>query len=365
MDQEFKRIGVLTSGGDAPGMNAVIRAVTLRALEEGIEVYGIRSGYKGLLKETMEPLTANSVAGLTAQSGTILWSARSLEFSTPEGVKRAAENCRKNGIDALIVIGGDGTFRGGTDMTLAGIPTIGIPGTIDNDITATDYTIGFDTAMNSVLYNVDCLHNTCESHKRCNVVEVMGRHCGQIALETGIASGAVATVIPEIPFDEDDFFRRIKLLRDSGKRSMLVIVAEGCVTEDGKPYGEYLTDRINQECGLDTKYEIKAQFCRLAHTVRGGTPNLRDRTTATEMGCRAVELLLEGKSDRVVVMRKGKVVDIDIRWALAADRMYKKKLEDGDLDPFNAEEIDAMKALVRAREREVAKRYMIGIYCAK
>ena len=365
MEKKFRRIGVLTSGGDAPGMNAAVRAVTLRALEEGVEVYGIRSGYSGLLNEEMEPLSANSVAGLTARSGTALWSDRCLEFATPEGVKRAAENCRKHGIDALIVIGGDGTFRGGTDMTLAGIPTIGIPGTIDNDITATDYSIGFDTAMNSVLYNVDCLHNTCESHKRCNVVEVMGRHCGQIALETGIASGAVATVIPEVPFDEAEFFERVKKLREDGKRSMLVIVAEGCVTKDGEPYGEYLTDRMNEECGLDTEYEIKTQFCRLAHTVRGGIPNLRDRTTATEMGCRAVELLLEGKSDRVVAVRHGEVVDLDIRWALAADRMYKKKLKDGDLDPFTAEELDAMKALVRERERGIAKRYMVATYCAK
>lgn len=365
MEKKVRRIGVLTSGGDAPGMNAAVRAVALRALEEGIEVYGIRSGYSGLLKEKMEPLTSNSVEGLTAKSGTYLWSDRCLEFATPEGVKRAAENCRKHGIDALIVVGGDGTFRGGTDMTLAGIPTIGIPGTIDNDITATDYSIGFDTAMNSVLYNVDCLHNTCESHKRCNVVEVMGRHCGQIALETGIASGAVATVIPEIPFDEEAFFQRVKTLRDGGKRSMLVIVAEGCVTKDGEPYGEYLTDRMNEECGLDTRYEIKTQFCRLAHTVRGGTPNLRDRTTATEMGCRAVELLIEGKSDRVVAVRNGKIVDLDIRWALSVDRMYKKKLKDGELDAFTADEISEMKALAREREERIVNRYKIATYCAK
>ena len=365
MATKFKKIGILTSGGDAPGMNAAVRAVTLRALEEGIEVCGIRSGYSGLLYEKFEAMTPNSVAGLTAQSGTALWSDRCLEFATPEGVKRAADNCRKNGIEALIVIGGDGTFRGGTDMTLAGIPTIGLPGTIDNDITATDYTIGFDTAMNTVLYNIDCLHNTCESHKRCNVVEVMGRNCGQIALETGIASGAVGTVIPEQPFDEEGFIARIKALRDSGKRSMLVVVSEGCFTEEGKPYGEYLAKRINKECGLDTDYEIETKFCRLAHIVRGGVPTLRDRLYATEMGCRAVELLLEGKSDRVVGVRKGEIVDLDIRWALAVDRMYKKKLKDGDLDKFTAEEIEAMKALVKERETEIEAQYKIANYCAK
>lgn len=365
MATKFKRIGILTSGGDAPGMNAAVRAVTLRALEEGIEVCGIRSGYFGLLHEQWEVMTPNSVAGLTAQSGTVLWSDRCLEFATPEGVKHAAENCRKNGIEALVVIGGDGTFRGGTDMTLAGIPTIGLPGTIDNDITATDYTIGFDTAMNTVLYNIDCLHNTCESHKRCNVVEVMGRNCGQIALETGIASGAVGTVIPEQPFDEEGFMARIKELRKSGKRSMLVVVSEGCFTEDGKPYGEYLAKRINKECGLETEYCIETKFCRLAHVVRGGVPTLRDRLYATEMGSRAVELLLEGKSDRVVGIRHGKVVDLDIRWALAVDRMYKKKLKDGDLDSFTAEEIDAMKALVAERKTEIAEQYKITNYCAR
>ena len=365
MAKKFRRIGILTSGGDAPGMNAAVRAVALRALEEGIEVYGIRSGYAGLLSDTMELLTPNLVAGLTSHSGTALWSVRCLEFATPEGVAKAAETCRKNEIDALIVIGGDGTFRGGTDMTLAGIPTIGIPGTIDNDITATDYTIGFDTAMNTVLYTADCLQNTCESHKRCSVIEVMGRNCGLIALETGIAVGAVGTVIPEQPFDEEGFIARIKSLRDSGKRSMLVIVSEGCFTEDGKPYGEYLAKRINKECGLDTEYDIETKFCRLAHIARGGVPTLTDRLTATEMGCRAVELLLEGKSDRVVAVRHGEIVDLDIRWALAVDRMYKKKLKDGDLDPFTAEEVDAMRALVKEREQEIADRYKVANYCAK
>lgn len=365
MANQFRRIGILTSGGDAPGMNAAVRAVALRALEAGIEVYGIRNGYAGLLNEQMEILTLNMVAGLTEQSGTALWSARCLEFATPEGVQRAAFNCRKHGIDALIVIGGDGTFRGGTDMTLAGIPTIGIPGTIDNDITATDYTIGFDTAMNTVLYNTDCLQNTCESHQRCNVIEVMGRNCGLIALETGIASGAVGTVIPEKEFDEEEFIARIKKLRSLGKRSMLVLVAEGCLTADGEPYGEYLTKRINSECGLKTKYQIETKFCRLAHIARGGVPTLRDRLIATELGCRAVELLLEGKSDRIVAVRHGEIVDIDIRWALTVDRMYKNKLKDGDLEPFTAEELYAMRALVAERKEEIDHRYRVALYCAK
>ncbi|MBO5270358.1 MAG: 6-phosphofructokinase, partial [Clostridia bacterium] len=202
------------------------------------------------------------------------------------------------------------------------------------------------------------------SHQRCNVVEVMGRNCGQIALETGIASGAVATVIPEQPFDEDAFIEKIKLLREKGKRSMLVIVSEGCFTEEGKPYGEYLAKRINKECGLDTEWEIETKFCRLAHIVRGGVPTLRDRLYATEMGCKAVELLMEGKSNRVVAVRHGEVVDIDIVWALAADRMYKNKLKDGDLDPFTAEEIDAMKALCEERREEIAAEYRVANYCA-
>jgi 6-phosphofructokinase 1 len=363
--KQIKRIGVLTSGGDAPGMNAAVRAVTLRALQEGIEVLGIRSGYAGLLNEDMEPLTIEKVSCLASESGTKLWTHRCLEFNSKEGVRRAVENCHKHGIDALIVIGGDGTFRGGTDMTLNGIPTIGIPATIDNDITATDYTIGFDTAMNTVLYNADCLQNTCESHRRCNVIEVMGRHCGAIALKTGIATGAVGTVIPEQPFDEDGFIERIKGLRDAGKRAMIVIVSEGCFTEDGKPYGEYLTKRINQECGLDTPYEIETKFCRLAHIVRGGVPTLRDRLNATVMGTRAVELLLEGKSNRALAKRHGEIVDNDILWGLAVDSMYKNKLKEGALDRFSEEEIEAMHALIQERKDYIAKFYKIANSYAK
>jgi 6-phosphofructokinase 1 len=365
MARRINCIGILTSGGDAPGMNAAIRAVTRTAIYNGLKVKGIYRGYKGLITNEIKDFKTENVSNIVQQGGTILKTARCPEFKTEEGRAEAWKNICEHGIDALIVIGGDGTFRGGTDMTLAGIPTIGLPGTIDNDITATDYTIGFDTAMNTVLYNIDCLHNTCESHRRCNVVEVMGRNCGQIALETGIASGAVGTVIPEQPFDEEGFIARIKALREGGKRSMLVVVSEGCFTEEGKPYGEYLAKRINKECGLDTDYEIETKFCRLAHIVRGGVPTLRDRLYATEMGCRAVELLLEGKSDRVVGVRKGEIVDLDIRWALAVDRMYKKKLKDGDLDKFTAEEIEAMKALVKERETEIEAQYKIANYCAK
>ena len=193
---KFRKIGILTSGGDAPGMNAVIRAVTRKALKQGVEPVGIIGGYSGLIKENLMPLSTTSVSNIITNGGTMLYSDRCDEFKTEEGMQKAVATCKKFNIDAIVAIGGDGTFRGATDLTLHGIPAIGVTGTIDNDITATDYTVGFDTAMNTVLEAVDRLRDTCESHARCDVVEVMGRDCGQIALMTGIASGAVAVCIP-------------------------------------------------------------------------------------------------------------------------------------------------------------------------
>ncbi len=361
--QKFRRIGVLTSGGDAPGMNAAIRAITRKALEQGVEVMGIIGGYSGLINENIIPLTTGAVSNIITHGGTILYSNRCKEFETEEGMQKAVDTCKKYNIDAVVAIGGDGTFRGATDLTLRGIPAIGVTGTIDNDITATDYTVGFDTAMNTVLEAVDRLRDTCESHARCDVVEVMGRDCGQIALMTGIASGAVAVCIPEIPFNEEEAIEKIKSAKAAGKRGMIVVVSEGVFVDDGNgskvPYGEVLRGKIEEQTGVETK------FARLAHVVRGGSPTLRDRLTATKMGVAAVELLLAGKSNRVVVEDDGEITDLDILFALTTDRMYKNKLKDGDLEKFSAEEIDAMKVIRDKRTKEIAALYKMAYEICK
>ncbi len=355
---KYRRIGVLTSGGDAPGMNAAIRAITRKALEQGVEVMGIIGGYSGLLNENIIPLTTGAVSNIITHGGTILYSDRCIEFKTEEGMQRAIATCRKYNIDAIVAIGGDGTFRGATDLTIRGIPTIGVTGTIDNDITATDYTVGFDTAMNTVLEAVDRLRDTCESHARCDVVEVMGRDCGQIALMAGIASGAVAVCIPEIPFDEELAIEKIKSAKAHGKRGMIVIVSEGVTEIDANgnkiPYGELLRKRIEERTGVETK------FARLAHIVRGGSPSLRDRLTATEMGVKAVDLLLEGKSNLVVIEEDGEIKSLDIVFALTTDRMYKGKLKEGDLDRFSAEEIEEMKKICAKRTTEIQTLYKMA-----
>ncbi len=355
---KYRRIGVLTSGGDAPGMNAAIRAITRKALEQGVEVMGIIGGYSGLLNENIIPLTTGAVSNIITHGGTILYSDRCIEFKTEEGMQRAIATCRKYNIDAIVAIGGDGTFRGATDLTIRGIPTIGVTGTIDNDITATDYTVGFDTAMNTVLEAVDRLRDTCESHARCDVVEVMGRDCGQIALMAGIASGAVAVCIPEIPFDEELAIEKIKSAKAHGKRGMIVIVSEGVTETDANgnkiPYGELLRKRIEERTGVETK------FARLAHIVRGGSPSLRDRLTATEMGVKAVDLLLEGKSNLVVIEEDGEIKSLDIVFALTTDRMYKGKLKEGDLDRFSAEEIEEMKKICAKRTTEIQTLYKMA-----
>ena len=348
---KFRKIGILTSGGDAPGMNAAVRAVARKAMDENIEVMGIYGGYAGLIDGHIEPLGPRSVSNIIARGGTMLYSNRCLEFKTEEGMRTAVETCRKNEIDAIVAMGGDGTFRGATDLSNRGIPTIGVPCTIDNDITATDYTIGFDSAMNTTLGMLDCLRDTCESHARCNVVEVMGRDCGAIALNTALAAGAVAAVIPEIPFDEAELIARIKAMVEAKKRSFLVVVSEGVLTADGKKYGEVLTPKIEAETGVETR------FARFAHIVRGGAPSMRDRFTATRMGVHAVELLLEGKSNLVVTEVDGKIDSLDINYALIADRFYKNKLKPGDLDSFTAEQVESMKELAAKRAEELSSVY--------
>ncbi len=345
--KEFKRIGVLTSGGDAPGMNAAIRAVTRTALARGVEVMGIYRGYSGLINGDIRPLGLRDVSNCINHGGTMLYSDRCPEFKTEEGMKKAVDTCRRFGIDGIVAIGGDGTFRGATELTHYGVPCVGLPGTIDNDITSTDETIGFDTAMNTVIEMVDRLRDTCESHARCNVVEVMGRGAGDIALNTAIASGATAAVIPEFPFDENAVIEKMKHSKKLGKRNFIVIVSEGV----GHDLGPTLTKKIESETGIETR------FARLAHVVRGGTPTLRDRVLSSRMGEFAVGQLLMGRSDIVVCTRKGAIVSCDINYALVLDRMYKGKLKDGDLAPFTEAEISEMRAFCEEKRASLASLY--------
>ena len=348
MGNKFRKIGVLTSGGDAPGMNAAVRAVTRAALARGVEVVGIYGGYRGLIHDDMIELKARNVSNIISRGGTFLYSDRCLEFKTEEGMQKAIENCKKHGIDGIVAIGGDGTFRGATDLSVHGIPTIGIPGTIDNDITATENTIGFDTAMNTVLEMCDRLHDTCESHARCNVVEVMGRGAGDIALNTAIALGAVAVVIPEVPFDADACIEKIRALRADGKRHFLVIVSEGV-----EKFAEGFAKRIEAETGVETK------FARLAHVVRGGSPTLADRTLATRMGVHAVEQLLDGKSNLILCQKNSKIVTYDILYSQCLDRMYKGTLKEGMLEKFSEDEINDMKAEIEQKKKDIAALYTL------
>ena len=346
MSAEFRKIAVLTSGGDAPGMNAAVRAVVNSALRRGVEVYGLMRGYSGLLEDDMKILTPKDVANIAPLGGTILYSDRCLEFKTPEGMAKALKNCEKNNIDGIVAIGGDGTFRGATDLSDHGIPTIGIPGTIDNDITSTDNSIGFDTAMNTVIAMADRLRDTCESHARCNVIEVMGRNAGDIAIQTGIACGAVAVVILEAPFDEEACMAKISRMRDAGQRSFLVMVAEGV-----ENFSEGLAKRIQEKTGVETK------FARLAHVVRGGAPTLRDRLLAAKMGDAAVDALFEGKSNLVICERQDRIISMNIQFALAMDKMYKGKLKDGDLDKFTKDEIAIMEERCEEKRASFKKLY--------
>ena len=347
--KNFRKIGVLTSGGDAPGMNAAVRAVTRTALSHGVEVVAIFRGYSGLIDKDVKNFAVRDVSNIVNKGGTALYSDRCLEFKTPEGMAKALETCKELEIDGIVAIGGDGTFRGATDLTAHGIPCIGIPGTIDNDITSTDYTIGFDTAMNTVVEIIDKLRDTCESHARCNVVEVMGRGAGDIALNTGIASGATAVVIPEFPHDDDAIIEKIKAGKALGKRNFIVVVSEGV----GSDYGPAMAKRIEAETGVETK------FARLAHIVRGGNPSLRDRVTASKMGVFAVEELLRGRSNLVICERDGKLISTDIKYALVLDRMYKGTLKEGDLDAFTPGEIEQMKLDIQRRQNRMLELYTV------
>ena len=305
MAKKVETIGVLTSGGDAPGMNAAIRAVVRKALSQGLKVKGVSQGYKGLLNEEIEDLHPWSVSDIISKGGTILYTARCAEFRTEEGQDRGAEICRKHGIDGLVVIGGDGSFNGAKQLAARGINTIGVPGTIDLDIACTDYTIGFDTAVNTAMEAIDKVRDTSTSHERCSIIEVMGRNAGYIALWCGIANGAEDILLPErYDYDEQKLINNIINNRKRGKKHHIIINAEGI------GHSTSMARRIEAATGVETRATI------LGHLQRGGSPTCRDRVYASMMGAYAADLLAEGKSNRVVGFKNGEYVDFDIAEAL-------------------------------------------------
>ena len=318
MAKEIKTIGVLTSGGDAPGMNAAVRAVVRTALSKGIKVKGIERGYNGLLHNEMRDMDLRSVSEIIHRGGTVLYTARCLEFLTKEGQEQGAQCCRDNGIDALVVVGGDGSFKGARALANLGIPCIGIPGTIANDIACSEYTIGYDTAMNTAVEMVDKLRDTTQSHDRCSVVEVMGRHAGYIALNVGIATGAIATLIPERPYDlERDILDRMSFTQKTGKKHFIIVKAEGVPGT-----AQDLANEIQAHTGIDSRATV------LGHVQRGGAPTLRDRVTASQMGYQAVYLLERGIFNRVVAVSADQIVDYDINVALAMHKTIDTKMID-------------------------------------
>ena len=301
----MKRIGVLTSGGDAPGMNAAIRAVTRAALSLGMEVIGIKKGYRGLIEGIYETLDARAVSDILHRGGTVLQSARCKEFKTEEGIQKAVERAKEMGLSGLVVIGGDGSFRGARELSLAGLPTVGIPGTIDNDIGCSDYTIGYDTALNTVQEAIDKIRDTCRSHERCSVVEVMGRDAGYIAANVGVSCGAEAIICPERSFDfRRDVLGPIAEGVKRGKEQHLVIVAEGITKENMSAVK--MARRIEEETGVETRATI------LGHIQRGGNPSVKDRVIASRMGVYAADLLNMGIGNRIVATKADEIVDYDI-----------------------------------------------------
>ena len=309
MAKEIKTIGVLTSGGDAPGMNAAIRAVVREAIVKGLKVKGIKRGYAGLLAEEIIDMEAKDVSDIIERGGTILQTARCMEFTTPEGQQKGAEICKKHGIDGVIVIGGDGSFKGAQKLAALGINTIGLPGTIDLDIACTEYTIGFDTAVNTAMEAIDKVRDTSTSHERCSIIEVMGRGAGYIALWCGIANGAEDILLPEkYDFDEQKLVNNIIEKRRRGKKHHIIINAEGI------GHSASMAKRIEAATGIETRATI------LGHMQRGGSPTCKDRVYASTMGALAVDLLCEGKTNRVVGYRHGDFVDFDIDDALAMEK---------------------------------------------
>ena len=304
-DKQIKRIGVLTSGGDAPGMNATVRAVVRSAIGYGIECVGIRRGWNGLVFGDFFPMDTDSVSHILASGGTILYTARSKEFMTGEGRERALATCKMLGLDGVVAIGGEGTFKGALELSRLGVTVVGIPATIDNDVGCSNYTIGFDTACNTAVECIDKLRDTMQSHERCSVVEVMGRHAGYLALYVGLAVGATAVLIPERELDfEQDVVERIRQSRLMGNTHFMIVVAEGAgsAVEIGK--------RIQEEIGLDPRVTV------LGHIQRGGSPTARDREMAARMGYTAVKALTEGKGNSIVCTREGGIVLTPIEEAL-------------------------------------------------
>lgn len=306
---EIKTVGVLTSGGDAPGMNPAIRAVVRRAIYHGMAVKGIKRGYNGLIEDDIVDMNLRSVSEIIHRGGTILYTARSKEFMTEDGQNKAVETCKRHGIDALIVIGGDGSFRGCRALAAKGIKCIGIPGTIDNDIACSDYTIGYDTALNTAMEMIDKLRDTTQSHERCSVVEVMGRHSGYLAINTGIATGALCILIPEKSFNvERDILSRMRETQAQGKKNFLILVAEGV----GQVFK--IAEEIQRKTGIETRATV------LGHVQRGGSPSLRDRVMASQMAVKAVELLANDKYNRIIGMKYDRIVDFDIEDALSMEK---------------------------------------------
>lgn len=314
--KEIKTIGVLTSGGDAPGMNAAIRAVARGAMGYGMKVMGIRRGYHGLLRGEIEELNSRSVSDILQRGGTFLQTARSKSFATEEGIKKAVEVARIFGIDALVVIGGDGSYKGARALANSGLPTIGIPGTIDNDIGCTDYTIGYDTALNTAMQAIDKIRDTASSHERCSVVEVMGRNAGYIPVNLAVANGAEAVIIPEAPYDLDEIKKTIIEGRNRGKSHYIVVVSEGV----GETFE--LCKTIEEATGIETRATV------LGYVQRGGSPTLIDRVTATKMGSYAADLLAQGTVNRIIAQRDSKIVDIEINEALEMTKEIEPEMLD-------------------------------------
>ena len=309
MENAVKRIGVLTSGGDAPGMNACIRAVVRTAIGRGIECVGIRRGWNGLINGDIVPMDNASVSRIINRGGTILYTARSDEFRTESGQQKAVNTCKLLGLDGIVAIGGDGTFRGAQALNKHGIAVVGIPGTIDEDIVCTEYTIGFDTAANTAVECIDRLRDTMQSHERCAVVEVMGRHAGYLALYVAMAVGATAVLVPEVPYDfHTQVVEKIRRARLNGKTNFMIVVAEGAAS------GVAVGEQIRQELGLDPRVTI------LGHIQRGGSPTAHDRVMATRMGVEAVRVLAQGRTSRVICYRDGRITDLDIDEGLSMQK---------------------------------------------
>lgn len=309
----MKTIGILTSGGDAPGMNAAIRAVVRSAIYYGCKVYGINRGYKGLIESDLIEMNLSSVGDIIHRGGTILKSSRCEEFKTEEGRQKAVEILNKYEVDCLVVIGGDGSFNGAKKLSDLGFPAIGIPGTIDNDLAYTDYTIGFDTTLNTIVDAISKIRDTSSSHERINIVEVMGRHCGDLALYSGLSGGAETIIVPEIDYKIEDICLRLEATKKRGKRHSIIVLAEGA--GNANDIGKEIVERT----GADLRVTV------LGHVQRGGSPTVADRLLASRMGVRAVELLLDGKSARVVGIKDDKIIDMEINEALSMEKYFDKQ----------------------------------------